>query len=66
MRKQWDSPFFQVTTLHVMPSALKDTSAALKKALNEPSVPDLSASADQEISKEVHDRLPTPAWSGFL
>jgi hypothetical protein len=41
-----------VTSLHVMPSVLKDTSAALEKALNEPSVSDLSASAEQEISKD--------------
>jgi hypothetical protein len=35
-----------------MPSVLKDTSAALPKALNEPSVFNLSASAEQEISKD--------------
>jgi len=35
-----------------MPSVLKDTSAALEKALNEPSVSDLSASAEQEICKD--------------
>jgi hypothetical protein len=32
---------------------------ALKQALNEPSVPDLSASAEQEINKELRDRLST-------
>jgi len=41
---------FLVTTLHVMSSTLKDTSAALEKALNEPSVSDLSASDEQHSS----------------
>ena len=36
--------------------------ASVTEALNEPSVSDLCASAEQEISKELRDRLPTPGW----
>ena len=44
------TPAFLAAPLHVMPSTLKDTSAALEKALNEPSVSDLSASNEQHSS----------------
>ena len=42
----------QLTALHVIPSILKCSYRVLKKALNEPSVSDLSAFAEQEISKD--------------
>jgi len=42
----------ELTALHVIPSVLKCSYRVLKKALNEPSVSNLSASAEQEISKD--------------
>jgi hypothetical protein len=48
-----------------MPSVLNSISAALKKALNETSVPDLSASAEQVIRKAFRERLPTVLATSF-
>jgi hypothetical protein len=47
-----------------MPSALKGSAGALEKALNEPSVSDLSPSVEHEIMKVGLFGWPTPVWEG--